>query len=75
MHSLEIQPGGELVLNGQSVTRAELELNLEALAMQYEGWIDFRPHPNARYEDFVAAFAVFSRTGFDRLKLDNRSLD
>jgi hypothetical protein len=75
MHALELEASGRLLLDGRLVDRAGLGLYAEALATRYDGWIEFRPHPNARYEDFVEALAVLARTGFDRLSLDTGPID
>lgn len=66
-HSLELKPSGELLLDSRPIGLEEFRSRLAGM----DGWIDFRPDPHARYEDFVETLVPPAQLYFDRLRLDN----
>jgi len=69
-HRLDLLPTGRLLFDSRPVDAAGLRSRLDLL-LDVSGWIDFHPHPEARFEDFIEAMAAVSRSDFDRLRLDN----
>jgi biopolymer transport protein ExbD len=71
-HRLDLLPSGQLLFDKRPVDRSQLRRRLDLLmTMARPGWVDFRPDPNARYEDFVETLAPVAYSAFDRLRLDN----
>lgn len=69
-HRLDLLPTGELLFDSRRVTLQGLRSRLDLL-LATPGWVDFHPHPEARYEDVVATLAPVAYSGFDRFRFDN----
>jgi hypothetical protein len=70
-HRLDLLPTGGLLLDSRPVDVERLRARLDLLTTRTSGWVDFRPHPEARHEDVVETLAAVARSAFDRLRLDN----
>ena len=70
-HRLDLLPSGAILLDGERLDQVRLRMRLDVLALGGTGWIDLKPDPHARYEDFAELAATLGRASFDRLRLDN----
>jgi biopolymer transport protein ExbD len=70
-HVLDILPDGRIRLDGADIALAALADRIEEISYGTK-WVDVRPHPEARYEAFVAVIAAVRGSGLWRLRLASR---
>jgi hypothetical protein len=69
-YRLEIAPDRTMVLDGRPQdTLIDLRMQLDLLTLDPEAGLELRPHPEARYEDFLEVLAVVRRVNFRRLRV------
>lgn len=69
-HRLDLLPDGRPFFDSRPIDPGGLQSRLGGLAAT-SGWIDFHPHPDARFEDVVETLAPVAYSGFGRLRIDN----
>ena len=67
---VEVTQEGRILIAGAPVDLVQLRANLDHVTLG-DQWIDLRPHPEARYEQFLEVLAVIRRAGVHRLHLDH----
>ena len=73
VHSLEIMPDGSVLFDGDVLDLMALSASLDLISAYspHEEMVEFRPHPEARYEMFVEVFAIMKRSGVRKLRMPN----